>query len=155
MSKQIYIDENGNELLVSGTINTADMLPISANPTTNTKAYIDNVVISGSNTNGNYIKYSDGTMICTKIATATIPQNSWSAWGNCYESGIHSFGDFAETFYATPVVSLTISGSACWLETLFDQSTTSVGKSRLVRPSIPGADLSIFVQVIAVGRWKA
>ena len=41
MAKQIYIDENGNEQLVSGTINTADMLPIESGSSTNTKAYID------------------------------------------------------------------------------------------------------------------
>ena len=41
MAKQIYIDENGNEQLVSGTINTADMLPIASGSSTNTKDYID------------------------------------------------------------------------------------------------------------------
>lgn len=41
MAKQIYIDENGNENLVSGTINTADMLPIESGSATNTKDYID------------------------------------------------------------------------------------------------------------------
>lgn len=30
MSKQIYIDSNGNEIQVSGTVNSADMLPIEA-----------------------------------------------------------------------------------------------------------------------------
>lgn len=42
MAKQIYVDENGNEHLVSGTINTASMLPISAQDNTGTKDYIDN-----------------------------------------------------------------------------------------------------------------
>ena len=41
MAKQIYIDENGNELLVSGTINNAKMLPIESGSSTNTKDYID------------------------------------------------------------------------------------------------------------------
>lgn len=43
MAKQIYIDENGNENLVSGTINNASLLPISSSDTTNTKSYIDSV----------------------------------------------------------------------------------------------------------------
>ena len=30
MSKQIYIDSDGNEIQVSGTVNTADMMPMSA-----------------------------------------------------------------------------------------------------------------------------
>ena len=40
MAKQIYIDENGNPIEVSGTINTAELLPISANDPTDTKTYI-------------------------------------------------------------------------------------------------------------------
>ena len=34
MSKQIYIDSNGNEVQVSGTVNTADMMPMSGNDST-------------------------------------------------------------------------------------------------------------------------
>ena len=34
MSKQIYIDSNGNEIQVSGTVNTADMMPMSGNDST-------------------------------------------------------------------------------------------------------------------------
>lgn len=41
MAKEIYIDGNGNEQLVSGTINNADMLPIESGSSTNTKDYID------------------------------------------------------------------------------------------------------------------
>ena len=41
MSKQIYIDENGNEVLVSGTVNSADVLPIEAGNSIMTKAAID------------------------------------------------------------------------------------------------------------------
>lgn len=41
MAKQIYIDENGNEHLVSGTINTASMLPVSAGSSTSTAEALD------------------------------------------------------------------------------------------------------------------
>ena len=34
MSKQIYIDSDGNEIPVSGTINSADMMPMSASDNT-------------------------------------------------------------------------------------------------------------------------
>lgn len=34
MSKQVYIDSNGNEIQVSGTVNTADMMPMSASDST-------------------------------------------------------------------------------------------------------------------------
>ena len=41
MAKQIYVDENGNPIEVSGTVNNASMLPISGNDSTDTKTYID------------------------------------------------------------------------------------------------------------------
>lgn len=44
MAKQMYIDENGNPIQVSGTVNTAELLPISGNDTTDTKTYIDGFV---------------------------------------------------------------------------------------------------------------
>lgn len=34
MSKQIYIDSDGNEIQVSGTVNSADMMPMSASDST-------------------------------------------------------------------------------------------------------------------------
>ena len=40
MSKQVYIDSNGNEVQVSGTINSADMLPMSASDSTKVKTAI-------------------------------------------------------------------------------------------------------------------
>ena len=44
MAKQIYIDSNGNEILVSGTVNSADILPIETGSGTNTKAYVDGLI---------------------------------------------------------------------------------------------------------------
>ena len=41
MAKEIYVDGNGNEQLVSGTINNAEMLPIESGSATDTKSYID------------------------------------------------------------------------------------------------------------------
>lgn len=65
MAKQIYIDGNGNEQIVSGTINNASMLPISASDSTNTKDYIDGRTASD-------IEYSSGVSVAdelTKIGT--------------------------------------------------------------------------------------
>ena len=40
MAKQVYIDSNGNEIQVSGTVNTADMMPMSGNDSTPTATAI-------------------------------------------------------------------------------------------------------------------
>ena len=163
MAKQIYIDENGNENLVSGTINYGSLLPMSPNDSSSMVAdrieacetAISGIIESGSNTNGNYVKYADGTMICYKSVSSGVAQSDWSAWGACYESDVKSLGSWAETFYATPIVHTTVSGAGAWIENTYDMSTTSSGKLRFVRPSVPSGGITIQLQVIGIGRWKA
>lgn len=41
--------------------------------------YVNNIVASGSNTNGNYVKYVDGTMICWGNKTGSSSKSDW--WG--------------------------------------------------------------------------
>lgn len=156
MAKQIYIDENGNPIEVSGTINNASMLPISANDSTDTKTYIDNVVTSGSNANGNWIKYADGTMICTKKVSFEVAQSDWVAWGSLYESPSKSLGKFSQAFVGNiPVINVTNVGNAAFIERILNVSLTSCGTTNMVRPSVPGTPQSYEIQIIAVGRWKA
>ncbi len=62
MAKQYYIDENGTPIQVSGTVNTAELLPISGNDTTDTKTYIDTGL--------------SGKQDSIKLDTATLTTNS-------------------------------------------------------------------------------
>ena len=74
MAKQIYIDENGNENLVSGTINTGKLLPMS---TTDPDKVADRIeacetAISGKlNTNAIKTIEGTGTTDSTGIVTST------------------------------------------------------------------------------------
>ena len=67
MAKQIYIDENGNPIEVSGTINNAEMLPISGNDSTDTKTYIDSI------TKSKVIKFSETKTSNYGVVTTNIP----------------------------------------------------------------------------------
>ena len=107
------------------------------------------------NTNGYYIKYPDGTMICTKKVTISATQSEWVAWGSCYETPVKDCGAWAQSFYSTPIINVTSTGSAGWLEYFFDTSATNVGKTRMVRPTIPGAEVSYYLNIVGIGRWKA
>ena len=49
MSKQIFIDSNGNEIPLSGTVNSADMMPMSVGDATKVSEAIDEVDTSLSN----------------------------------------------------------------------------------------------------------
>jgi len=60
MARQIYIDSEGNEVLLSGTVNSADILPITTGSGTNTKAVIDSKANATS---------SSGTMTTTIAAS--------------------------------------------------------------------------------------
>ena len=133
----------------------ASMLPISANDSTDTKTYIDNVVTSGSNANGNYIKYADGTMICTKTTEFSVATSEWQAWGSCYETALKDCGVWAMNFISSPVVSATQTGGAAWLEYFYDTDNTNVGKTRFVRPTAPGSTSIYKINIIGIGRWKA
>lgn len=152
MSKLIY---NGHEY--SSGVNYASVLPMSPSDSTKVDVAINNTIpVSGSNTNGYYIKYPDGTMICTKETTKTVPSNGWQAWGSCYDTkDVYDFGSFAETFYSKPVVTATITAGNGWLEFFYDTSTSAVGRCRFIRPTDPGTAKDFTVSVVAVGRWKA
>ena len=92
---------------------------------------------SGSNANGRYIKYADGTMICTKTVTHTGAMST--AWGNLYESSSVNLGSFAQEFVEIPNISVT---------------TTSAGITNFLRPNSDADSKTRNVSVIAVGRWQ-
>ena len=67
MSKQVYIDSNGNEVQVSGTVNTADMMPMSGNDSTKVKE-----AIASKATTGNAISFTPETGITAAAPSAVI-----------------------------------------------------------------------------------
>ena len=75
MAKQIYIDENGNENLVSGTINTGKMLPMSTTePTSMVADRIEacETAISGLSDNGLHIAKFSFTKSINATTEATF-----------------------------------------------------------------------------------
>lgn len=136
---------NGGEVL--------DDSMIMHDSTHTTRQAIDNIVESGSNNSGTYIKYADGTMICTKIAVLEDIDVDTS-WGSCYESEVISLGDFAQAFTSVPIVTVTNHGySGGWLEYITNTSKTSVGSCRMLLPLV-GHNTHFNLHVIAIGRWK-
>ena len=85
MAKQIYIDENGNEHLVSGTINTANMLPYDSN--TSTKAKIDTKADASST----YNKSEVDTLINGKASKSLIDYYQSKAGNPAVVNGIGGY----------------------------------------------------------------
>ena len=90
MAKQIYIDENGNEQLVSGTINNAELLPISSSDPMNTKDYIDTGLIKKVN----FLDIGTASMLSI-LADTSIPAGIYIA--NTMRSPDNPMGAYVST----------------------------------------------------------
>ena len=112
------------------------------------------IVESGSNENGDYIKYSDGHMECYKTIIVT-GINITNKWGNLYENGSAiQLGNFAQTFKERPTVSLSKSdGQGCWVQVHDNISTTSAGRC-YVASATNRSNASLTFEIIAKGKWK-
>lgn len=112
------------------------------------------IIESGSNSNGSYVKWADGTMMCWKSTSPTT--NITNSWGSVYEStSAVSFGNWAATFYATPMISVTkTTGQGCWMELVQNTSKTSCGSTYYVS-AVSRSNVSPTVNIVGFGRWKA
>ena len=111
----------------------------------------DNSFESGSNANGNYIKFNDGTMICYKTVTGSVEITT--AWGSLYEGAL-ALGDWAASFTSAPNVNITNVGTAGAIAECFSQvpTATSAGSIFLTRPN--STTTNVTLSVMAIGRWK-
>lgn len=108
------------------------------------------IIESGSNGNGHYIKYADGTMICRHSQAVSGLANT-SANGALYSgSGSHTF---AAEFIAAPDVNVMYIGEHYIFVNGYNFTTTQVIylTSSPISETVTGGYMSI----IAIGRWKA
>lgn len=109
------------------------------------------IVESGSNANGNYIKYYDGTMICYKSVTDSVSMTS--SWGSLYEGKL-ALGSWPQEFLSILNVQVTnVSAAGAMIES-YDTAptTTSAGEIYLARGN--SSTSNITVNVLAIGKWK-
>ena len=106
---------------------------------------------SGSNANGRYIKYADGTMICWKQVSYNGAVNDAS--GALYASSNIDLGNFPIAFIEEP--NIQVSASALGLMSgARNASASSAGITNLYRTTSV-ASMFFVVKVFAIGRWKA
>lgn len=113
---------------------------------------INSVVESGSNTNGNYVKYADGTMICYGSLVVDI---TFNAWGNIAGGDWDGSFSFPKAFTSTPVLSCT-NADAMFASpvTRCIASKSAITRISLLRPSVQSSPLSITINYLAIGKWK-
>jgi hypothetical protein len=112
---------------------------------------IGGIVDSGSNANGSYVKYADGTMECWGISPNAVAVNT--AAGGVFHSASAVVFQFAVAFANVPSIvpsTITSSGFYSWAAFEGGASPSSFG-CRAVSPS---NNASAYLCYIARGRWK-
>ena len=121
---------------------------------------INSVVENGSNDNGSWIKFADGTMICrfTQIINLTVN----TAWGSLY-GGKFSVHDYPQEFIDIPEASITLVANndgnyGGWIGNNggtddIRPTKKNIGEFVMLRPTTT-SNGNYKVQVIAIGKWK-
>lgn len=114
---------------------------------------INSVVESGSNANGKYIKFADGTMICWKQVNVNV--RIYVPFGSMYETESRvEFGNYAIPFISTPLIFGNCVNRMALLEAMQHSSETSFGATWLMRPDADAAAGDYTINLFAIGKWK-
>ena len=121
---------------------------------------INSVVESGSNNNGSWIKFADGTMICKFTQIINVAVNN--AWGSLY-GGKFSVHDYPQEFIDIPEASITLVANndgnyGGWIGNNggtddIRPTKKNIGEFVMLRPTTNSNGI-YKVQVIAIGKWK-
>lgn len=119
---------------------------------------ISNIIESGSNSKGSWVKYSDGTMIVTRETYETAINVNVS-WGNIFVGGDYTEWEFPVPFINVPglvlfdVNSTTTNG--CF-KTSYEP--TKITKNSIqnvyVGRGTSASDVKLKIHILAIGRWK-
>lgn len=113
------------------------------------------IVETGTANSGNYIKFDNGIMICTKIVT--VPSTTVVS---AYFAGTYgtycTLGAMPATFTTLWSINATamLTNTTDWLVgNIYNSSVSSMGTARLCRPNTTGT-ISGRISVFAIGLWK-
>ena len=114
------------------------------------------IVESGSNDNGSWIKYSDGTMICYGSKDVTLDCSQ--AWGNLFVGRYQNYISFPQEFIDIPLLQIHTRSTTNASSWLISYDSTTVSKSNFYEVDIARATANSSVPItiifIAIGRWK-
>jgi len=156
MSQNAITSELGNKQpnLVSGTniktINNESILG-SGNIEIEASGDIEEI---GSNTNGSYIKYKNGILICYGTFSKSIANSNYVNWGSIKTYNMTNVHTFPISFISKPIcIVQTVSNSATNWVTWSDTSSTQITGMGVTRPDAPG-NATVSYKYYAIGTWK-
>lgn len=107
------------------------------------------IIEKGSNAQGSYVRYADGTQICWGRLTTTAVNN---ANGSVFNSAAAYLGNYPAAFASLPVVTATATGVAfAWAGNYALPTVSAWGGWLAMSPTATGgfADIAL----VAIGRW--
>jgi hypothetical protein len=114
------------------------------------------ILESGTNSNGYYIKYADGTMVCSHKLTITTTFSASNGFGSTSGTVYYGYENwvFPATFIADPVVVATNAYASGYLSPNAKvRNTTATSTAVSVAATPQGVD--ILIMLLSIGRWKA
>jgi len=101
----------------------------------------------GSNANGEYVRFADGTQICSRVNLAAANANT--ALGSLFRSAGITW-TFPAAFAAAPAVAGDVDDADCWLVTAAAPTATS---AELRVMAAAGKTTALNLRATATGRW--
>lgn len=118
--------------------------------------YINGIIESGSNSNGNWTKFEDGTMICTRTIAVAI--DCTNSWGNLYYGQNNDKYNFAQSFIEPPILNLqySMSGALSFIPIVYSGIEIDKDGFKRIEIARPNSVTNVGVKVyfIAIGKWK-
>lgn len=111
---------------------------------------------SGSNSYGNWIKFEDGTMICTRTIAVTI--DCTNSWGSLYYGQNNDKFNFAQSFIEPPILNLqySMTGAMSFIPIVYSGIVIDKDGFKKIEIARPNSVTNVGVKVyfIAIGKWK-
>lgn len=111
---------------------------------------------SGSNSYGNWIKFEDGTMICTRTIAVTI--DCTNSWGSLYYGQNNDKFNFAQNFIEPPILNLqySVTGAMSFIPIVYSGIVIDKDGFKRIEIARPNSVTNVGVKVyfLAIGKWK-
>lgn len=114
------------------------------------------VVARGSNSDGEYVRYADGTQICWKIQTVNTTITNSDGGAVLYSAAVN-LGSYPVAFSAAPSVTMSVSagvgGAGAFLTSSTISQTPLIWGSYFLASGASRAAANYYISCVAVGRW--
>jgi len=134
------VDEVYHRLNVVGTVSESGGVPTGA------------LIERGSNSNGEYARWADGTQICWHTHTQTL---TWEAYGS--GTGLYQTDPalwvYPAEFTGAPALATIVEPDNVPMFCLLNANTPSAASYRAAGPANPGGTTSRTFHSLAIGRW--